>query len=363
MMSSHVVFTGVDDATRARLEASWAEKLPRLQKSLSRYRPDLQEIRLTVHRHQQSPLRSWYEARAVIHLPTGTLAAEAIDKDGRAALDGVADEIVKEVKRHNELVRKDYVYKRKARRGADLEAAAPLLHKDVEAGRKEDFFRLLRPMLRTLRDHAERELRSLELRKLLHRGELTADDLLDEVVAQAWERFKERPRRLSPDLWLIDLLHEVLEQRIKEEPRGHLSLQAKAKNVFPDLVPSEDEREWWEELLGYDEVLTLEDLIPDWNATPAWDQLEAEKKRDLLLSAVNELPGKQRQAFLLYALEDYNTAEIAMLQDRPESEVKRDIEAARQTLRERLLAAGYGQKAESSGQQSAVSGQRVAASK
>ena len=41
-----------------------------------------------------------------------------------------------------------------------------------------------------------------------------------------------------------------------------------------------------------------------------------------------------------YAVRAYDEAEIAMLQDRPESEVKADIEAARQTVKERLVAAG-----------------------
>ena len=64
-----------------------------------------------------------------------------------------------------------------------------------------------------------------------------------------------------------------------------------------------------------------------------------------MLSLLGELPAAQRQAFLLHALEDYDTAEIAMLQDRPESQVKADIEAARQTLRKRLMAGGYLQEA------------------
>ena len=58
-----------------------------------------------------------------------------------------------------------------------------------------------------------------------------------------------------------------------------------------------------------------------------------------------QLPAARRQAFLLHVLEDYDTAEIAMLQDRPESQVKADIEAARQTLRGRLLAGGHAQEA------------------
>jgi RNA polymerase sigma factor (sigma-70 family) len=100
------------------------------------------------------------------------------------------------------------------------------------------------------------------------------------------------------------------------------------------------EQEWWAALLGYDDSFTLEDLLPGSEGTEVWDQLDAEEQRRQLLALVAELPKPQRQALLLHALEDYDPAEIAMVQDRPESQVKADIEAARKTLKERLVAGG-----------------------
>ncbi len=344
-MSSHLVFSEVDDAVKARLEAYWEKKLPRLQRLLAPYRTDLQEIRLTVYRHQQSPQRSWFEVRVVIELPTGTLAAEENDKDPQAALDRVVDKIVREIKRHKELVRHDYLYKRKSRRRADLNATTPMLQRDKDRNQRESFFRLLRPQLRFLRDQASRELRRLELAKLLHPGEVTLADVLDQVVALAWERFAERPKKMSLDLWLTDLLDEVLEQIVKQEPRPHVSLEERIDQVMQEgKARKKEEPEWWEELLGEEERLTLEDVLPDSHATEAWEELDSQEQRDRLLSLLSELPEKQRQAFMLFALEDYNTNEIAILQDRPESEVKADIEAARRFLRERLTAEGHVQE-------------------
>ena len=338
-MSSHLVFNEVAAAVKARLESYWAEKLPRLKKLLTNYREDLQEIRLTVSRHPQSPRREWYEVRGVIHLPTGTLAAEADDKVPEAAIDRVADDLAREIKRHKELLRHDYLYKRKRRDRDALKASGVMLQRDVEGKRRPDFFRLLRPQLRFLRDYARRELSILEKNQLLHRGETTVDDLLDEVVTLAWERFANRPRKMPLDLWLTDLVHEVLERWIKEEPRPHVSLEEKAEKVVPDKVPHPDEQEWWTDLTPFEEeTFRLEDLIPDAKEREPADELEAEELRNRVTSLLGELPAKQRQAFLLYALEDHNTAEIAILQDRPESEVKADIEAARQWLRERLSA-------------------------
>jgi RNA polymerase sigma factor (sigma-70 family) len=89
----------------------------------------------------------------------------------------------------------------------------------------------------------------------------------------------------------------------------------------------------------------LEDLIPDRETTEDWDELEDKEQRARLFSLVAELPTAQRQAFMLYALEDYDPAEISMLQGRPESKVRADIEAARRTLRDRLRAQGHLQEA------------------
>lgn len=339
-MISHWVFNSVDDATKQRLQAYWAKKLPRLQKLLVRYPADLQELRLTISRHRHDSQNSWYEVRGVIHLPTGTLAAEAEGKDPQAALDRVADALVTEIRRHRDLVRNEYIYKRKARNRAELSAAGPLLKRDVEKGRREDFFQLLRPHLRHLRDYARHELKLLGRDGLLHRGEATVDDLLDEVLSRAWREFSNRPRNLSLDLWLIDLVDDTLEEWIKQEPRHHASPEQEVDDVPPDMVPRPDEQEWWTPLLGEDETLTLGDLIPDERETEAWEQLDADEQRERLFSLLRELPKPARQALLLHALEDYNTAEIAKLQDRPEDEVKADIEAARQMLKERLTAEG-----------------------
>jgi RNA polymerase sigma factor (sigma-70 family) len=340
-MSTHLVFNGIDTAEKARVQAYWEKKLPRLQKLLSHYRPELVEIRLTVSHRGQGPKNSGYELRGGIQLPTGTLAAEADAEDPLVAVDRIADALVTEIKRHKELVRRDFIYKRKSRNRADLSAAGPMLQRHADEGQREAFFRLLRPHLRFLRDYALRELKVLESQGLLHRREVTVDDLLDEVVALAWERFPNRPRRMSLDLWLTDLLLDTLERWIKEEPRRHLSLEEKASKIMPDEVPQPDETEWWAELLGAEETPRLGDLIPDTESTPSWNQLEAEEQEARLQKLLADLSPLQRQAFLLHALEDYNTAEIAMLQDRPEEQVKADIEAARKLLRDRLLAGGH----------------------
>jgi Sigma-70, region 4 len=121
-----------------------------------------------------------------------------------------------------------------------------------------------------------------------------------------------------------------------QEPRPHVSLEEPAEKVLLNEAPKDEEDEWWESLMGYDQKFMLEDLIPDPEGTEMPDQRDEQEQPSRLLSLLDELPTAQRQAFILYVLEDYEPLEIAMLQERPEPEVKADIEAARQMLKERL---------------------------
>lgn len=334
-MSSHWVFHDCDDIVKQEMTTYWAKKWPRLAKLLSGYPEALIDVRLTAH-HRHHHERHWYDVRTVIHLPSGTLVAEASDKSPRAVLDSLADTMAAEIKRHKELVRKDYVFKRKNRRREDLSAAGPLLSRDRKAGQQEDFFRLLRPLLGYLRDHARRELRMLELDGLLHRGEVTVNDVLDELITRAWDQFESRPPDMPLDLWLVDLLHDTFEGLIKQEWRPHLSLEDKAGEKIPAEVPQVDDQEWWAWLLGYDDDEILEDEVPGRPGDRPDQPVEFEDEQEHVLKLVSQLPDPLRQTFVLYALEDYTPSEIAMIQDRPEDQVRADIGVARRILRERL---------------------------
>jgi DNA-directed RNA polymerase specialized sigma24 family protein/ribosome-associated translation inhibitor RaiA len=252
------------------------------------------------------------------------------------ALDGAADKLEKTLKRT--LGRKDSLFQRKARERAELTAADTLLNRNAEAGKQEDFLKLLRPLLGYLRDHARRELRILEINGALHAGEITVADLLDEVVTRAWLQFADRPWRMSLDLWLMNLLYETFEVWTKQEPRMHRSLHERAGEVLPEDVPQVDDQEWWVWLLGEEQTITLEDTIRSRESTSAQQQLEANELKDRIHALVGKLSKPQRQAFVLNVFEAYEPFEIAMLQDRPETEVRADIEAARNTLREQLRA-------------------------
>ncbi len=314
------VFQDCEEPRKERARRAWDESWPRLARLLATFPPDQRRLLLAV-RHDDRPPHD--EARAVLILPTGTLVAEESADDAAVALKRVAHTLGEEIKRHKELLRHEHLYRRKSGRREMLSAAGPLLHRDAELGRSDAFFDLLRPLLGTLRDHARRELRIAELEGTLLEGQATTDDLIDEVLVRAWRRFKDRPRPLPLDLWLIGLLHEVLGEWSEGVAAEH--------GERPRQPESKEEEEWFATLFGAEEPPDWEDLLPAHEADPA-SRSEADEERAQVLTLLSRLPRAQRRAFALRVLEGYEPDEIAQIQGRPESDVLADIEAARRAL-------------------------------
>jgi DNA-directed RNA polymerase specialized sigma24 family protein len=250
------------------------------------------------------------------------------------AVSGAAGKLEKTLERT--LGRKTSILMRNLGKRAELAAASPLLEQEAAAGKREDFTELLRPLLSHLAEHARRELRIMEASGAAHAGQHTVDDLLDELVTRAWIQFADRPRSMAFDLWLAKILDEILEEPIHRTGGRKLSLDERSHQATPSDVPQVDDQEWWIWLLGEDEVTTpAEGLV---GRQSAWAEkfLEAEElihRIDFLLGSVPKL---ERQAFVLKVLEGYELYEIAMIQDRPESAILADVQAARDYLREQL---------------------------
>lgn len=334
-MKTHWVFNNCEEHKQS-ARALWDKKHDRIERLLKRYDPELCELHLTLYYHEN---RNFWELRAVLYLPTGTLAAHETKGTMHDVINIVADELAREIKRHKELVRKDYLYRRRRKQRQNLSAAGPLLGADVARNRREAFFNLLRPYMKSVRDHAERELSILEINGTLPAGEVTADDLVDDVMVRAFEQFEDRPAHLELDVWLIDLLHQRLDELVKKREPVLLSDIPPLAEDEP-LTPPEDVDEqafWLSRLFEREGPLTIEDLIPDCEATEAWESLSKEEQKERLQQALGRLPVVQREALLLHALEGFETSEIAMIQDRDEADVVADIQQARQKLAEELF--------------------------
>lgn len=327
LMKMHWAYHNCGETLKGEIQSYTQKKLTRIERLLSHFHPSLQELAITVYHHRQAS-GDHFEARTVLHLPTNTLAAQELSDTWREAIDLATDELANQVRRHKEKLRGDWVYKRKRRQREELSAAGPLLTRDHEQSRRKAFYQLLAPMMHTVEIHARRELRLMELDGRVRVGEFDVVDVVDEVLLGAWQQYDERPPHLELDAWLMRILHDVL-ARLGKEP-----LKASLEEPVPWDEPHKDEDD-----ISYTEaeLPTLADLVTDDKQATVWERVEAEEQRKIVERGLTWLDVRQRETFLAHALDGFDTAEIAMIQDRDEKEVVADLESAREVLRNRVV--------------------------
>lgn len=331
-MTEHIIFYDCSETEKAKIRDYWQRKKPRVEKLLKTFPADLWHLRLTINNGKQG-----WQAQAVLSLPTGTLIARTkpYQKNYQQAIEVLVDQLVSEIRRHKEKLHRDEVYRRKNRQASDFAAAAPFLTEDKQQNLQTDFFELLRPVLKSLRNSAQREIIFAQLQGKLNPGELTVSDLFDEMIVRAWEQFSQEIPQQPWERWLTQIMHEIIDE-YKQKHIPTIPLE--------EVIPPEDPRyeavegwvqenePFWQDL----EPLTIEDLVPGYEATEPWYQLTLAEQERWLYRYLNTLPPEKRRAFMLYALEGWEVEEIALLQKRSPEEVQADIQSAQQYLEEQL---------------------------
>lgn len=305
-----------------------------VQKSLSRYEDRITRVEVFFRDENSGEKFGDDDKRCIIEARLAGLQPITVSHQGSSlerALGGAADKLQKTLKRT--LGRKITLAQRRFRGRDELAAASPVLQHDVETGKQEDFIRVFRPLLGYLVQHGHRELRILEASGLLHPGQLVLNELLDEVVTRAWLQFADRPPQMELDLWLTKLFDQLLE----EQSQGSHARRAPRHTAVapPEGQPQVGEQQWWAWLLEGG-APSPDSEIPSRQRAWAEEYLEVEELMSRIHSILGELPHVQRQAFVLHVLEAYDLPEIVMVQNRPEQQVRSDIEAARAHLRGRL---------------------------
>lgn len=333
-MPAQLAFRGCPEPAKEAIRRSWEQKVQRLKRLLRRFPEDDQMLRLTV---SMQPGLKAYDVRAVLVLPTGTLVAEADASHHDSALDEVASRLAVEIRRHKERLRRDDLQRRRARRQHDFASASGLLERYVSGRDRAAFFDLLRPLTGTLQDHAARELTIAQLEGAVYQREFSVADLMDEVIMRAYDGFESRPRDLSLDRWLFDLLHECLDRWATESGFAS-SLSQELRQSDPLNQPDDTWVEENDPCWAKPERLTLEEVLPNSEAPEPWQAASAHEERHWLLSQLRSFTRDRRRAFMLNALEGWDAHEIALQQHRSENEVTSDIESVRQALCSRLNA-------------------------
>lgn len=317
-------YDGCEQDEERKIERCWEVYQQELESKLGALPLEPSELRLAVAHDSDSD--EW-EVQAALHLPNKTLSAHQTAESIERVFDRVVAALVREVDEQSDIATVI------ERRRQGLQAILPLLERNRSANRSDGFFTFLHPLMQTLRTHAERELEILELEGTLAGEDVEPDDVLDEAMLRAWERFGSRPPDVAFDLWLIGLIHEVVAKCA--EGLSHESLQQERESANPDEDEPTSSQSWIENTIAT-EPLEIGDLLPGHPGVDSWDRLDLETKQTRLTRLLSVLTREERQTLVLGAVEGYELQDIARFQDRPLAEVTQVFERARQKLSDAL---------------------------
>jgi DNA-directed RNA polymerase specialized sigma24 family protein len=317
-------FDGCDSDDQRAIEQLWQDYQSELESKIAELSLEPLELRLAIAHDSET---DGWELQAALHLTVRTLATEVAGNSLPMVFEQAVADLVRAVNEEGD--RPIEI----SRRLQGLEAILPLLASNRREGRSFQFFTFLRPLMQTLRTHAQRELELLELEGAVAADELEVDDVLDEALLRAWDQFEWRPADVPLDLWLISLVDGVLNDVAKGVP--HESLQTEREVALPEQDEQTSFATWLEQAT-YPEAVELGDLLPGVPGVDFWDRLDFEAKQTKLAELLSYLSRDHRQLLVLHAVEGFEPETIAALQGRSVQEVAAELQASRERLSEAL---------------------------
>ena len=232
--------------------------------------------------------------------------------------------------------RQDYWLRKSHNRGAQVEAIRHGTPKtEREAAHWLDLY------LTELYNFVRREIATSQVRGEFSAGDLTAEEILDDVTAEALEEFTEKPAELGFRAWLFKLALETIKCKKREIDHDRPTIASLEENGNGSQrgagVGVEDEIY---EFYQPERELQLEDLIPE-GRLPAREEASTQLEIQRYINrALAQLPRRWHEAFVLYSIEGLNLEEVARVTRESVDATRRSVEMAREYLRACLVEAG-----------------------
>ena len=229
---------------------------------------------------------------------------------------------------------------RRLEQGARLRDSESDLQRLVSRGQRNDFFERVMPLLGPLREYIQRRFRIAYLSQLLAETAYTSDDLLDEVVLEAYRNFHKKPKGLSLEQWLYRMANEKLDGYFKRmfgrdrRRRSLESLEKKEESTLEERLSTDAEGEvMLEEDLPDSEYQLQPEFSPPAYEDDPLEKIERREEMQTIMSALARFSQRERMIFELFAIEGFTPEDIAKIANASPEEVKKTLEQVRQSLR------------------------------
>lgn len=313
-------------------------QIEKLAPRLHVFNPDMISLRGLI----EAAPKSGFKVALNLRLPAGQMSAQASAETLHGAIRIVFDDLTVQLRKHKEHLRSQYRYPRV--RGVGRQRIEPQVRfEDTVAAVKPekisnvDVTGFVNANLERLHRYVDRELRFRCDSGQRRLQEVSADEVIDEVIANALDEHLPRPEKIALEPWLYRLSRSAMDRLANQLDSGAHPERSNHEETHPSLDARDEER-----LQFYhpDESTVGDDLVADLRGSTPEDEASRQELMTMVERALRGAAPQQREAFLLFTMEGFRLAKIAAITDQTVKQVQSCISAAREHLRRSLVAAG-----------------------
>ena len=323
------------------VEREVKHQLEKLQRRLQVFKPEL------VHLHGVVELENGHRAKASLNLrlPSGQMAAQKSGENVLAAIKSSFTELLSQVNKHKELLRGEWSWK--GRRGPgkrQIAGGLPLEQTVAQPGVRQggaqpqpsgdngDISNWINANLQRLERFVGRELRYRVATGQIRAGQVSREEVIDEVMVSALSHEEEKPEGLSLESWLYRLALRAI-QRLAQANRDTAEVSLDSPVGMQNVTGSD------ENVLQYhqpDDSLREESVIRDENVRTPEEIFASEEMVAQLDFVLHRTNPPDREVFVLYALEGFTVEEIARITDLQSDRIRKSIQRVRERIQQDL---------------------------
>jgi len=330
------------------VEREFQTHIQKLNRRLRAFKPDLVHLHAVVDNAARQELSTSLNLR----LPSGQMAATSTSSTASASVKAAFVDLLAQLTKHKDLLRGHVGRKlRRGDRGQRLSKTVPFeqtlasvsqssvtkINSAPGAAASAEALGALYDEdwivdLDHLREFVARELQLRAGNGQIRPGQITIDEVIDEVMVAALSHENGNAQLLPEESYFHRLALRAIRQLMNDNADvAEVSLDARAG--MTDVTASD------ESLLQYhqpDDRVKEENLIAD-SASRTPEEIYASEEMVAQLDVVlHGVGAKDREAFILFTLEGFTIEEIARLSDRPHDDVRKSIHHARERIQKTL---------------------------
>lgn len=248
-----------------------------------------------------------------------------------------------------------YVKNRNNLRDENLEFYFESLEEFKESKDEASFKSLVKDLLPGLERYVKRMVRSAKNADLIHKGDITTDDIVDEIILRTFKTFEEKPHKAEDmNIWMMKETDTVLNELIDD------AKYSKHAASVEDLVESEIasleekyildssgdpimmeeldeyEMEYPESLLGIEDAYLVSGSEKE-TIDQISDKLSRKQLKEMIRNELINLPLRHQAVYDLFFFEQNSIDDIAQIKNETSERVEEIIEEVKDYLKMRLM--------------------------